>query len=89
VGCLLAEVDLIVWDEVPMQYRFAFEAVHRLLRDHLQWVPVLQGGDFAQTLPIVPRGNRAEPSPPLCAAPSYGKLELMTLCQNIRSKAQG
>jgi hypothetical protein len=35
LGRLLAEVDLIV-DEVPMQHRFAFKAVHRLFYDQRQ-----------------------------------------------------
>jgi PIF1-like helicase len=60
-GRLLAEADLIVWDEVLMQYRFAFEAVHRLFWNLLpaseRQRPLLWGagatGDFTQTLPIV------------------------------------
>ena len=28
---LLCKVDLIIWDEVPMQHKYCFEAVHHLL----------------------------------------------------------
>jgi ATP-dependent DNA helicase PIF1 len=60
VGELLGSVDLIIWDEVPMQHCYCFEAVHRLMcdlrsdDDHLfGGVPMVMGGDFAQTLPVV------------------------------------
>ena len=33
LGRMLANVDLIIWDEVTMQHRFAFEAVNRLFCD--------------------------------------------------------
>ena len=56
---------MIIWDEVPMQNKENFAAVNTTLQDicstgHLfGGIPVLLGGDFAQTLPIIPRGNRA------------------------------
>ncbi|THC87617.1 hypothetical protein EYZ11_012938 [Aspergillus tanneri] len=60
----LREVDLFIWDEVPMQHRNAFEAVDRLLKDIRKderlfgGIPILMGGDFAQTLPVVPKSPR-------------------------------
>lgn len=65
---LLLRVDLIIWDEVPMQHKFCFEVVHRLLVDVRSTeddilfggVPVILGGDFAQILPVVPQGTRAD-----------------------------
>ena len=64
---LLRKTALIIWDEVPMQHKFCFEAVHRSLCDVFSTdsvlfggVPTLFGGDFAQILPVVRRGNRAE-----------------------------
>lgn len=64
----LASVDLIIWDEVPMQHKYCFEVVHRLLVDLRSTtdsilfggVPVILGGDFAQILPVVPHGSRAD-----------------------------
>ena len=49
-----------------MQHKFCFEAVHRTLTDICSndslfgGVPTLFGGDFAQILPVVPRGSRAD-----------------------------
>ena len=66
LGRQLREANLIIWDEMAMQNRIAFEAVHQLLCDLRHYheqpfggVPVLLGGDFAQTLPVVPRGSRS------------------------------
>jgi hypothetical protein len=57
IGKLLAKADLIIWDEVPMQHKFCFTAVHRLFIDIRSvkgpneplfgGVPVIFGGDFA------------------------------------------
>ena len=33
LGNLLRQVTLLIWDEVPMQHRFCFEAVDRMLQD--------------------------------------------------------
>ena len=64
----LKRVDLIIWDEVPMQHKYCFEVVHRLFVDLRSvsddylfgGVPFLLGGDFAQILPVVPQGSRAD-----------------------------
>ena len=68
----LRAVDLIIWDEVPMQHRYCFEVVHRLFCDLRSiphdspdvplfgGIPVILGGDFAQILPVVPGGSRAD-----------------------------
>lgn len=52
---MLQGTDLIIWDEVPMQHKYCFEVVHRLLVDLRSvtddvlfgGVPVILGGDFA------------------------------------------
>ncbi len=36
VAELVRKVDLIIWDEVPMMHRRAFDAVDRTLRDLMQ-----------------------------------------------------
>ena len=55
----MRQVTLLIWDEVPMQHRFCFEAVDRMLQDiwnndrFFGGLPVIMGGDFAQILPVV------------------------------------
>ena len=62
---LLYYTSLLIWDEVPMQYRYCFEAVYCMLTDVCSndftfgGLPTILGGDFAQILPVVPWGNRA------------------------------
>jgi hypothetical protein len=68
LGAYLRTTDLIIWDEVPMQNKYCFEVVHRLMVDLRSvtddvlfgGVPVILGGDFAQILPVVPHGSRAD-----------------------------
>jgi hypothetical protein len=56
---LLERALLIIWDEVPMQNKYDFEAVNRILRDirdcekPFGGLPVILSGDFAQILPVV------------------------------------
>lgn len=69
---LMQQTSLIIWDEAPMQYRHAFEAVDRSLRDIMAAVDldkarkpfggitVVFGGDFRQILPVLPKGTRSE-----------------------------
>ena len=64
---LIRSTALIIWDEVPMQHKYCFEAVNRTLNDICHAsdndlfgnIPIVFGGDFAQIIPVVPRGNRA------------------------------
>ncbi|KAJ3684336.1 hypothetical protein LUZ61_013500 [Rhynchospora tenuis] len=67
---LLRETSLIIWDEAPMSNRLCFEALDRSMRDILGdinpanrdkpfgGVTVVLGGDFRQTLPVIPHGTR-------------------------------
>ena len=64
---LLRSVDLIIWDEAPAQNRFTHEALDHTLRDlcdnKLQLFAgkmVVLGGDFQQTLPVVPNGSEED-----------------------------
>ena len=50
-----------------MQHKYCFEAVHRTLTDIpsndrslFGGAPTVFGDDFAQILPVVPRGSRAD-----------------------------
>ncbi|XP_074377538.1 uncharacterized protein LOC141719052 [Apium graveolens] len=69
---LMQHTSLIIWDEAPMQHRYAFEAVDRSLRDIMAAVDVERGkrpfggitvvfgGDFRQILPVLPKAGRAK-----------------------------
>ncbi|XP_056697484.1 uncharacterized protein [Spinacia oleracea] len=72
---LIRHTSLIIWDEAPMDHRFAFEAfeaLDRTLRDIMGdkncesssklfgGKVVLLGGDFRQVLPIIPKGGRQD-----------------------------
>lgn len=97
LGALLRETSLIVWDEVPMQHRYCIEAVSRTLQDvragpdgtpstqPFGGIPVLFGGDFAQTLPIVRKGSRAdEVGASLRCSPVWRHAEVLFLRDNMR-----
>ncbi|XP_017228008.1 uncharacterized protein LOC108203539 [Daucus carota subsp. sativus] len=72
IAQLLKKMDLIIWDEAPMQHRYAFEALDRTLRDIMKSVApdryhkvfggitVLLGGDFRQILPVINFATRSE-----------------------------
>ncbi|KAK1435160.1 hypothetical protein QVD17_00920 [Tagetes erecta] len=65
LGMLLSETSLIIWDEAPMSDRRCFESLDKSLRD-LMDLPdkpfggksVLLGGDFRQTLPVIPKAAK-------------------------------
>ncbi|XP_074342144.1 uncharacterized protein LOC141679577 [Apium graveolens] len=69
---LIQQTDLIIWDEVPMQHRHAFESVDCSLRDIMSsidkrrakkpfgGITVVFGGDYRQILPVIPKASRAE-----------------------------
>ncbi|XP_074347667.1 uncharacterized protein LOC141686539 [Apium graveolens] len=69
---LMQHTSLIIWDEAPMQHRYAIEAVDRSLRDIMAAVDVERGrrpfggitvvfeGDFRQIFPVLPKAGRAE-----------------------------
>lgn len=63
---VLRQTGVIIWDEAPMQHKFAPEALDRTLQDLLGndspfgGITVLFGGDFRQTLPIIPKGTKQE-----------------------------
>lgn len=77
---------LIIWDEVPMGPKYCSEAVDRHLRDvrnrdlPFGGIPTVPGGDFAQILPVVRRGNRAQTvDASLQMSPLWHGLEGLTL----------
>ena len=62
----LKEIDIFIWDEVPMAPRYAMEVMDRTLRDVMNndllfgGKIVVLGGDFRQLLPIKVHGTRCE-----------------------------
>ena len=64
---VIKQASIIIWDEVPMQHKFAIDAVDRTIKDILDTrdktfggLTVLFGGDFRQTLPVIPHGTRQQ-----------------------------
>ncbi|KAH9541362.1 hypothetical protein CY35_14G059600 [Sphagnum magellanicum] len=69
---LVHKADLIIWDEVPMMHRQAFETIDRTLCDLMQLddaqanekifggKTVVLGGDFRQILLVIPKGGRED-----------------------------
>lgn len=61
---LIKRIALIIWNEVPMQHKHCFIAVHRTLTDLLNnqnifgGILTVLGGDFAQILPVFRKGTR-------------------------------
>jgi len=93
---VLKKCKLIVWDESPMSHKKGFEALNNCLKDLknsnllMGGVTVLLAGDFRQTLPIVPRGTRANEIA-ACIKSSYlwPKIEKFSLTKNMRVHLKG
>ena len=88
---VLLETSIIIWDEVPMQHKYAADAVDRNLRDLLGnnvpfgGITVVFGGDFRQTLPVIPRGVRQQiVASTLCRGKLWKDVEVHYLLQNMR-----
>ncbi|GJX30902.1 DNA helicase [Tanacetum coccineum] len=92
LGKLLADTDLIIWDESPMNDRRCFEALYRSLRDILTaphslfgGKSVLLGGDLRQTLPVKKGASKIEVIAS-CISESelWSHFKVFTLKENIR-----
>ena len=88
---LLRATRMIIWDEALMQHRHVPEAVDRSLRDicddprPFAGKTVVFGGDFQQTLPVVPKGSQEDivaASLPRSYIWSY--IKVLRLCHNMR-----
>ena len=94
---LIRQTTLIIWDEVPRQYWYCFEAVNRTLNDicdtseegdFFGHIPVILGGDFAQIAPVIRRGNRAATVyASLQSSLLWKHFKLLTLTHNMRVQA--
>jgi hypothetical protein len=90
-AAMLRMAKLVIWDEAGNQSRYAFEAVDRLLQDirsddrFFGGLTVVFGGDFRQTLPIVPRGSREDiVSHSLRKSYLWPHITILHLQQNMR-----
>lgn len=90
-GKMLKECSIVIWDESTMSHKNAFEAVSDVLKDlrgdnrPFGGVTMLFSGDFRQTLPVVPRGTRAnEVEACINRSPLWSKVKKLTLSINMR-----
>ena len=88
---VLRKAKIIVWDECTMAHKKCIEALDRTLQDIrscnrlMGGVTILLAGDFRQTLPVVPRGTRAD-EVKACLKSSFlwPKVNILTLRVNMR-----
>ena len=81
----------IVWDEIVPQHQYAIEALDHTLCD-LQdnnkpfgGVTLLMGGDFQQTLPVIPKGSRQQVlDSTVTWSPLWNDIEIIHLHQNMQ-----
>ncbi|KFM75760.1 hypothetical protein X975_25623, partial [Stegodyphus mimosarum] len=93
---VLQECKLIVWDECTMSHKAAFEALDVTLQDlrhnnrRMGGITLVLAGDFRQTLPVVPRGTRADQMH-ACLKSSYiwNEIHRLYLRTNMRVQING
>ncbi|XP_074374412.1 uncharacterized protein LOC141714815 [Apium graveolens] len=88
IAQLIKQTQLIIWDEAPMQHRYAFKYLDRSLKDIMKSVDqehynmlfggitVILGGDFRQILPVITYGDRAD-----IVAACITRSRLWSICQ--------
>ncbi|CEI98579.1 hypothetical protein RMCBS344292_12685 [Rhizopus microsporus] len=91
---MIRRAKLIIWDEVPMQHKYCFEAVHRTFQDICDdpeelylfgGKPAVLDGDFAKIPPVIRRDNRADTvSASVKQSFLWSRLQLLSLTQNMR-----
>jgi hypothetical protein len=93
---LLRATQVIIWDEIGAQHRHAVEALDRTLQDICDnerpfgGTTVILGGDFLQTLPVVPRGSRIDIIDATIQRSSlWEHVEILHLRQNMRLEQGG
>ena len=87
---VLKETLLIIWDEAVMQHCYGPEAVNKTIQDLLEndklfgGITILFVGDFRQTLPVIPKGTRAQiVDASLCKSRLWEHIEVLHLTQNM------
>jgi len=91
---LMRAAKVIIWDEISAQHRYAVEAVDRTLRDirgadqPFGGLTVVLGGDFLQTLPVVPKGSReAIVDATIQRSHLWAEIQILRLHRNMRLDA--
>jgi hypothetical protein len=95
-SALLCETVAIIWDEVGAQHKHAVEAVDKTLRDIRRddrpfgGVTTILGGDFLQTLPVVPKGSHAEiVDATVQRSYLWDHVQILRLDENMRLRGAG
>ncbi|GJW95983.1 DNA helicase [Tanacetum coccineum] len=97
LGNLLVEIDLIIWDEAPMNDKRCFETLDRMLKD-LMSAPnvvfggktIVLGGDFRQTLPVKKGASKEELiAASIAESHLWPHFKVCTLKENIRLLRSG
>ncbi|CAJ0600247.1 unnamed protein product [Cylicocyclus nassatus] len=91
---MLRDVDVIVWDEISMQTRYAVECVDRLLRDvaapdnrsqPFGGVVMVFGGDWCQFLPVIPGATKVDTiHATLKLSALWDSMQVLVLDENMR-----
>jgi hypothetical protein len=88
---VIRKTKLIIFDEVPMQHRHVVEALDRTLQDitgrqkPFGGITILFGGDFRQTLPVIPKGSRESiVGATFCRSSLWRHIKVMKLERNER-----
>lgn len=91
LGKILQETSFVVWDECTMSHRAHIEAIDRTLKDLRCNNKLIVGkifvfaGDFRQTLPVIPKGTRADViNACLKSSPIWSNVEKLYLRTNMR-----
>ena len=96
LGQLLIMSDCILIDEAPMLHRYIIEAIDKLLKKLMEnnlpfgGKDIIFGGDFRQTLPVIPKANKASIIDK-CFKNSYlwNELQKFKLDINVRVQLNG
>jgi hypothetical protein len=88
---VISKAKLIIFDEVPMQHRYVVEALDHSLQDirgnerPFGGITVLFGGDFRQTLPVIPKGTWEDiVGATLCQSRLWHHIQVLKLEKNER-----
>ncbi|XP_014767446.1 uncharacterized protein LOC106867169 [Octopus bimaculoides] len=95
-GQVLKRCYLNAWDECTMAHKRALEALDRALKDirdchaPMGGVTLLLSGDFRQTLPVIPKGTRAdEVQACLKSSTLWHHVTILTVNTNMRAQLHG
>jgi hypothetical protein len=87
----LRDTTIIIWDEISMQSKYAVEAIDRAFQDLMEdkrpfgGKIVIFGGDFRQTLPVVPGGSILDQADKcMINSPIWNHVTTFHLTENLR-----